>query len=77
MPYMWQRITNPDYLIFLEASFASCTARRRLNWNEADFEEQLRRLSHARQHADLIIETENLSINDVLERALQFLQERD
>ena len=75
MPYMWQRITNPDYLIFLDAPFAVCTARRSLNWTEADFEEQQRRLAHARQHADLVIETGALTIRQVLERALQFLSE--
>ena len=71
---MWQRITHPDVLIFLEASFAVCTARRRLNWSPADFEEQGRRLAHARQHADLIIDTGALTIPQVLEIALEFLR---
>lgn len=73
VPYMWQRLTNPDVLIFLEASFAVCTQRRRLTWTEADYQEQLHRLSHARQHAHLIIETDSLSIHEVLDRALAFL----
>src|SRR6185503_2854610 len=67
---MWQRIAKPDILIFLEASFAVSTARRRLNWHEADHEEQYRRLAHARQHADTVIETDALSPEQVLERAL-------
>mgnify|MGYP003377496422 CR=1 FL=1 len=45
--YMWQRITNPDILIFLQCSFENSTSRRKLNWQIADYEEQLRRLSHA------------------------------
>lgn len=76
VPYMWQRITNPDVLIFLEASFIVCTARRRLNWTEQDFQEQLRRLEHARQHADLIVSTDDLSIEQVLDRVLDFLSKR-
>jgi RNase adaptor protein for sRNA GlmZ degradation len=76
VPYMWQRITNPDILIFLEASFAVCTARRRLNWSLADFQEQGRRLAHARQHADLIIDTSALTISQVLDVALEFLRGR-
>lgn len=76
VPYMWQRITHPEVLIFLEASFAICTSRRRLDWNENDYTEQLRRLAHARQHADLIIETDALSISQVLETALAFLRRR-
>src|SRR5512140_1854107 len=72
VPYMWQRITNPDILIYLNASFETCTRRRHLNWTEADFQEQLRRLSHARQHADLIIQTDGLTVDGVLRCALEF-----
>jgi cytidylate kinase len=75
VPYMWQRITNPDVLVFLDASFAVCTARRRLNWSSADFQEQLRRLAHAREHADLSVETSSLRAEQVLERVIAFLGE--
>ncbi|MFN3491396.1 MAG: hypothetical protein ACK40V_04160, partial [Anaerolineales bacterium] len=54
---MWQIITKPNVLIFLECSFQNCTKRRKLNWRITDYEEQQRRLSHAREHADLIIDT--------------------
>ncbi len=74
VPYMWKRITNPDILIFLDASFTVCTGRRQLNWLEADYLEQLRRLAHARQHADLIIETDALSMDQVLTHATDFLK---
>ncbi len=73
---MWQVITNPDILIFLESSFENSTSRRKLNWIPADHEEQLRRLSHAREHADLIIDTNILDAEDVLTRALKHLKER-
>lgn len=76
VPYMWQRITNPDSLIFLDASFETCTERRRLNWKEADYAEQQRRLSHARQHADLIIQTDVLTIEQVFQLALEFLRSK-
>jgi deoxyadenosine/deoxycytidine kinase len=74
--YMWQHITNPDVLIFLQCSFENSTSRRKLNWVPADHEEQLRRLSHAREHADLIIDTNSLNADDVLVRALDYLMER-
>ncbi len=60
VPYMWKRITNPDVLVYLNASFETCTRRRSLNWTLEDYNEQLRRLAHASQHADLIIETDHL-----------------
>jgi hypothetical protein len=75
VPAMWRLITDPDFLIYLIASFDVCTARRRLNWNRADYEEQLRRLAHAREHADLTIDTDALTPQAVLQRALAFLKE--
>ena len=73
--YMWQHITNPDILIFLQCSFENSTSRRKLNWVHADHEEQLRRLSHAREHADLIVDTDSLNADDVLAHALDYLKE--
>ena len=74
VPYMWKRITNPDLLIYLNSSFKVSTQRRKLSWNETEYQEQLRRLDHARQHADLIIETDDLSPSEVLERAISFIK---
>jgi guanylate kinase len=75
-PSMWRKIANPDLLVFLDASFETCTRRRRLNWMKADYEEQLRRLSHARQHADLLVKTDALTINQVLEQVAAFLKSK-
>ena len=71
---MWQRITNPDVLIFLQVSFAVSQERRHMNWNEAEYEEQQRRLSHALEHADLVLDTDQLSIQEVLEQVISFLE---
>jgi cytidylate kinase len=70
---MWQRITNPDLLIFLDASYPITRQRRALDWSETDYLEQQRRLTHAREHADLYIFTDNLSIDTVTEQILKFL----
>ena len=70
---MWQRITNPSVLIFLQASWNVCATRRSLNWTEAEWQEQQRRLRHAREHADFYLDTDPLSISEVLEKALDFL----
>jgi ABC-type Mn2+/Zn2+ transport system ATPase subunit len=75
VPDMWQLITRPGILIYLNASFAVSTARAKLNWLEKDHAEQLRRLSHARAHANLLIETDDLTPEGVLQRALDFLVE--
>jgi deoxyadenosine/deoxycytidine kinase len=72
--YMWQQITNPDILIFLQCSFENSTSRRKLNWLPADYEEQQRRLSHAREHAQIIIDTNFLNSDEVLARTLDYLK---
>jgi hypothetical protein len=70
---MWQRITNPDILIFLQASCLVGGKRRRLIWTEAEWEEQQRRLRYAHEHADLALDTDPLGIDEVLNLALEFL----
>lgn len=72
---MWQIISKPDLLIFLHASFPVSTARRKLNWQEKDYNEQTRRLSHAREHAHIIIDTDDLTPEQVLQIALDFLKD--
>ncbi|NOH03155.1 MAG: ATP-binding protein [Chloroflexi bacterium] len=71
---MWRVVTNPDVLIFLQASFENSTARRDLNWTLADYEEQHRRLAHAYEHADLVIDTDELDAAGVLARTLDYLK---
>ena len=75
VPAMWQIITKPDLLIYLHASFQTSTRRRKLNWNESDHAEQLRRLAHAREHANLIINTDDLTPDQVLGQTLDYLKE--
>jgi hypothetical protein len=70
---MWKRLTNPDLLVFLDVSYRISQQRRPMNWNESDYHEQKYRLSHARKHADYYLETDNLSIQEVLEKVLAFL----
>lgn len=74
VPRMWEHMVHPDLLIYLQASFPTCTVRRRLNWIEADYKEQLHRLEHARDHADIVIDTDNLRAEAVLQQAVTFLK---
>jgi guanylate kinase len=73
---MWQRMTNPDILIFLGCSFENSTIRRKLNWQRADHEEQMRRLAHALEHADIVIDTNALNPEEVLAQALERLDSK-
>jgi RNase adaptor protein for sRNA GlmZ degradation len=70
---MWRIISKPDILVYLHASFPVSTARRKLNWKIKDHQEQSRRLSHARDHAHIIIDTDDLTPEQVLQKTLDFL----
>ncbi|MBM3153293.1 MAG: hypothetical protein FJZ96_13995 [Chloroflexi bacterium] len=74
VPDMWQKITQPDILVFLDASYPVTCARRNLDWSEADYAEQQRRLAHARAHADLYLLTDPLDVHRVLEQIREFLE---
>ena len=74
VPAMWQIISKPDILIYLGASFPVSTRRRKLDWQEKDYQEQLRRLAHAREHAHLIVNTDDMTAEQVLLTTLHFLQ---
>jgi deoxyadenosine/deoxycytidine kinase len=74
---MWQRITHPDVLVFLDASYPETVRRRNLNWTNDEYLEQHRRLAHAREHANLYIFTDVLNPDQVLAQVLQFLRDHE
>lgn len=74
VPTMWQRITNPDVLIYLDVSGAVAKRRRSSDASTEWWAELSQRLRHARQHADLYLHTDHLSPQDVLKRTLDFLR---
>ena len=70
---MWQRVTDPAILIYLDVSFEESLRRRPQNYNNDDHLTQLDRLSHAREHADYYLHTDQLSIDEVKVQVLDFL----
>lgn len=70
---MWQQITHPDWLVFLDVSYPTSMERKKLNWTEAEYQEQQRRLAHARSHADFYVNTDGLTPEQVAEKVLEFL----
>jgi deoxyadenosine/deoxycytidine kinase len=75
VPDMWERLANPDVLIFLEASYPISQHRKSFSWTEAEYQEQLHRLRHAYRNADLFINTDEISPEEVLDQVLTYLQE--
>jgi len=70
---MWQQLTHPDLLIYLEVSQEVAGRRRAAEADAAWWGRLEQRLRHAREHANLHINTDHLSPEEVLARALSFL----
>ncbi len=76
VPNMWQRLSNPDILIYLDTSYEQARLRRpHINGGPERLEEQHRRLAHARQHCDYYLDTSELTSEEVREAVLFFLRE--
>jgi hypothetical protein len=73
VPTMWQRVTRPSLLIYLDVSWEVARQRRPMDAKADWWVELGRRLHHARQHADVYIQTDALTPREVLEEALVFL----
>lgn len=73
---MWKKISNPDVLIYLEVSFETTLKRSSLAWNKAEYQTQLKRLNHAKKHADLIITTDDLTPEEITNMVLDYLSSR-
>jgi deoxyadenosine/deoxycytidine kinase len=74
VPYMWQRMSQPDLLIYLDVDDANCTKRRPyVEASPRRLAEQRQRLSHAYQHCDLYLDTSDLTLAQVEAQVLGFL----
>ncbi len=67
VPDMWQRLSDPDVLIYLEVTYEISLQRKKLNWTMAEYEEQLFRLRHARQAADIVVDTSPFTPQQLVE----------
>lgn len=74
VPSMWQKLSKPDLLIFLDVNLEETAVRRPKNPSPpAYYAEQQRRLAHAREHCDFYLDTSSLSPAEVREAVLTFL----
>ncbi len=73
VPDMWRRLVDPDVLIYLDISYEALLARRP-HFGEPEYlEREKGRLAHAREHADLVVDTSELTAEEVRQRALAAL----
>jgi len=74
VPDMWRRLARPEILVYLDASLETVRSRRQIDYGQEYWEEQQRRLAHAREHCDIYIQTDSLNENEVLDRVLEALE---
>ncbi len=73
---MWQRISHPKWLVFLDVTYPVSMRRKKLDWTQEEYQEQQRRLAHARQNADFYLLTDDLTPDQVAEKVAEFLAEK-
>jgi hypothetical protein len=73
VPDMW-RMSQPDVLVYLDATMDTIRRRRDVSWGEEHLAAENERLAHAREHCDLYLPTDELSRDEVLLRVEQFLK---
>lgn len=71
---MWIQIAQPDILIYLDVSYEISCERTQSTWSRKIFDNQVERLAHARQNADLYIQTDGKSPDEVLNLVLDSLK---
>lgn len=74
VPTMWKRLCHPDILIYLDADVSALRSRTSSEWSARDLREQRHRLRHARMHCDLHLHTDAISVEDVRDRVLGFIE---
>lgn len=68
----WRRI-KPDFLIYLYCTLPVARVRRPIEWGQERLDEQWDILVDAKEHAQLVIDTDRLTADDVAVLAFQSL----
>jgi deoxyadenosine/deoxycytidine kinase len=71
---MWERITRPDVLIYLDASLPTIQRRLAVDWEQEYLDRMNHRLAHARAHAHYGVDTNSLTPAQICECVTEFLR---
>jgi deoxyadenosine/deoxycytidine kinase len=70
---LWNK-KDPDLLVVLDAKLVTIRQRRIVPWGEEKLVAQHKRLVNACEHADLYLQTDDLSRDDVVQRVLECIR---
>lgn len=68
---------HPDLLVMIDATLPAIKKRRLVYWDEERLKVQHERLADAQAHADLYIQTDSLDAQQVLQKVIAFVKERE
>jgi len=69
---LWTRL-NPDVLVVLDCSYETIKERRNVGWGVERIKIQKERLQGALQNCDLYLKTDNLTIEETIEKIIDYL----
>ncbi len=73
---LWALHGRPTVLIYLDVQTAAMNCRQeRTDWTDEARAEQIARLERARQECDLYLPTDELTVHQVLETVIHFLEQ--
>lgn len=72
---LWRR-KHPDLLVMLDATLPVIRKRRIVAWGQERLDAQHQRLKNAFCHADLFLETDDLTKNEVVERIIALMAQK-
>jgi GTPase SAR1 family protein len=74
VPTMWQHITQPDLLIYLDVDYKNARLRRpHIDGGPERIAKQHHRLRHARKWCDFYLDTSGLTVDEVKTAVFNFL----
>jgi hypothetical protein len=77
IPDLWRHL-GPDRLVMLDVTLSTIRRRRKDDgWPEWIFNVQQERLANARVHADVLVATDNLTLDAVVEEIASALRARE
>lgn len=71
---MWAQIAQPDFLIYLDVSYEVSCQRTQSIWSRKIFENQVERLQHARENADLYVDTVGKTPDEIFDLVIGQVQ---
>lgn len=73
---MWTKLES-DVLIFLDCSYETVKKRRDVPWGLKRIQSQKEKLQDALDNCDLYLKTDNLTLQETVERIVEYLKEED